>query len=120
MSQPPTSPVLSGGRWSWKGDSLLPHPAAPSFWASRPPLAAATSLIFGSESRHHLLQEVFTDALIQGEASILNVPIGPIPDSMVTVCLFDSIPQLWTWQEGQKADVIYPYHPVPSSGSNSQ
>lgn len=45
-----------------------------------------TSLVFRTDFRHHLLQEVFTDALSLGEVSFLNLPVTPISDSTAAVC----------------------------------
>ena len=72
------------------------------------------SLVFRSGFRHHRLQEVFTDALRLGEASCLDVPIIPIPDSII--CLIPSLscryPQgrklmQWTFLMGAQLRLSY-------------
>lgn len=63
----------------------------------------ATSLVFRTEFRHHLLQEVFTDALSLGEVSFLSLPVTPIPDSTATLFCLTQNQFLNSWHlEGRK------------------
>lgn len=82
-THPTFQSTLESQSWKETHSNPILLPLTPGHFL---PWPLPPSLIFRTEFRHHLLLEVFPDALV----SFLDAPIIPIPDSIVSGCLFDS------------------------------